>query len=73
MPRHRRVVRDACRSYKSRFRTLGSGEIKYQRPGHVHKRFNKSGRQRLDLKKPQEVKPSYAKIMKKLGFVSRSY
>lgn len=61
------------RAFKDRFRTLASGEIKYQRAGHVHKRFNKSNRQRLELKQTKLVATVFAKKMKQLGFTSRFY
>lgn len=51
----------------------GSGEIKYQRAGHVHKRFNKSNRQRRELGTAKIMNPTFAKIVKKLGFKSRFY
>lgn len=58
-------------SYKSRFRLTGSGKVLYARPGHVHKRFNKSKRQLFDLSHYATMTPKYAKTVKKIGFKMR--
>ncbi|PSC70598.1 50S ribosomal L35 [Micractinium conductrix] len=62
-------------SMKSRFRLTGGAEPKvmYSRPGHVHKRFNKSKRQLFALSGTQALTPKYAKVVKKLGFCARRW
>ena len=60
-------------SYKSRFKVTGTGKVVYARPGHVHKRFNKSKSQLLRLGGPLRVmRPRYAKVVRKLGFKTRN-
>lgn len=73
MPPHTGGKLKPSSAFKERFRTTGTGKIKYQRAGHVHKRFNKSNRQRRELGQPKIMHSTYAKILKKLGFVSRFY
>ena len=63
-----------CRSaYKGRFKTTGTGKIRYMRPGHVRKHFNKGKRQNLELGQTQVLHEAYAKVMRKVGFVSRHF
>ena len=65
--------RHGTRGCKGRFRMLANGDIKYQRAGHVHKRFNKSNRQRRELGQAKIMDPAFARMFKKLGFKSRTY
>ena len=65
-PRHPPLP--ACSAYKSRFKVTASGLVRYQRPGHVHKRFNKSRRRLCGLKGTKIVGATYTKVFKKLGF-----
>lgn len=60
-------------AFKRRFKLTGGGQIRYMRPGHVHKRFNKSSTQLQKLAKTQLVHSSWAKTMKKIGFVMRHF
>lgn len=60
-------------SMKRRFKLTGSGSIRCMSPGFVHKRFNKSGKRLNRLSKGILVPPTYEKMMKKLGFVSRRF
>jgi hypothetical protein len=50
-----------------------SGLIRYMRPGHVHKRFNKGRRQLADLSRTQVMHAAFAKTMKRLGFTMRGF
>lgn len=60
-------------SMKRRFKVTGSGAIRCMSPGFVHKRFNKSKKRLNRLSKGILVPPTYEKMMKKLGFVSRRF
>jgi len=60
-------------SMKRRFKVTGSGAIRCMSPGFVHKRFNKSSKRLNRLSKGILVPPTYEKMMKKLGFVSRRF
>lgn len=60
-------------SMKRRFKVTGSGAIRCMSPGFVHKRFNKSNKRLNRLSKGILVPPTYEKMMKKLGFVSRRF
>ena len=62
-----------CRSYRERFKTTGSGAIVYQRPGHRHKRFAKGPKRKRQLRGRNVLQVTYAKTMKRLGFVARSF
>lgn len=61
------------RSYKRRFKLTATGKVLYPRPGHVHKRFNKTKRQLFELSGMQVMKPRYAKTVKKIGFKLRHF
>jgi ribosomal protein L35 len=73
VPRFRGGKQKSYSSYKERFKTTGTGKIRYMRPGHVHKRCKKSSRHNAQLAKTQLVQPAYAKIMRKIGFKMRSF
>jgi ribosomal protein L35 len=60
-------------AYKRRFKTTATGKIKYMKPGHVHKRFNKGGRQLDTLSGSKIMHRTYQKVMQKLGFTRRSF
>ncbi|EFN52243.1 hypothetical protein CHLNCDRAFT_139123 [Chlorella variabilis] len=60
-------------SYKRRFKLTATGKVLYPRPGHVHKRFNKTKRQLFELSGMQVMKPRYAKTVKKIGFKLRHF
>ena len=62
-----------CRAYKDRFKMTATGKIRYVRPGHVHKRFNKGSRQLQELGQTKLVQDVYARIMKRLGFKMRRF
>ena len=51
----------------------GTGKVLYPRPGHVHKRFNKSKRQLFDLSGLRVMQKTYAKTVRKCGFKMRSF
>jgi len=60
-------------AFKSRFKMTATGKIRFMRPGNVHKRHNKGRRQLQDLGQTQMVQDTYAKTMKRLGFVMRRF
>jgi ribosomal protein L35 len=60
-------------AFKNRFKMTASGKIRYMRPGNVHKRHNKGRRQLQDLGETQVMQNTYAKTMKRLGFVMRRF
>jgi ribosomal protein L35 len=60
-------------AYKRRFKTTATGKIKYMKPGHVHKRFNKGTRQLDTLSGSKIMHRTYQKVMQKLGFTRRSF
>jgi ribosomal protein L35 len=62
-----------CRSLRRRFKLSAGGKVLYPRPGHVHKRFNKTKRQLFDLSGKQALTPAYAKVLRKLGFALRRF
>ncbi|GLJ38896.1 hypothetical protein SUGI_0792950 [Cryptomeria japonica] len=55
-------------SYKSRFKTLASGQIKRWRVGKRHNAHSKSKKSKRRLRQPALVHLAYAKVMKKLNF-----
>lgn len=57
-----------CRSYKERFRMTATGKIRYQKPGHRHKRFVKGPKRNRNLRGENLLHDAYARVMKKLGF-----
>lgn len=60
-------------SFKQRFKMTANGKILRFRPGHRHKRVVKSGRQNRELGSAVVVHPTFATIMKHLGFKRRSF
>jgi ribosomal protein L35 len=60
-------------AFKNRFKMTATGKIRYMRPGNVHKRHNKGRRQLQDLGETQVMQITYAKTMKRLGFVMRRF
>ncbi|KAL4539558.1 hypothetical protein Ndes2437B_g02076 [Nannochloris sp. 'desiccata'] len=60
-------------AFKNRFKMTATGKIRYMRPGNVHKRHNKGRRQLQDLGETQVMQNTYAKTMKRLGFVMRRF
>ena len=60
-------------AFKSRFKMTGTGKIRYMRPGHVHKRYNKGSRQLQELGETKVMQATYAKTMRRLGFTMRRF
>lgn len=47
-------------------------QVLFDRPGHVHKRFNKSKSALFRLSAKRVMRPAYAKVVRKLGFKTRN-
>ena len=60
-------------SYKERFRTSATGRIKFQRPGHRHRRFRKTPKRNAQLRKGRMLVATAAKTMQKLGFIRKRF
>lgn len=51
---------------------LSPAQVMFDRPGHVHKRFNKSKSALFRLSAKRVMRPAYAKVVRRLGFKTRS-